>query len=376
MGCDRSRRGQGWATIGLIVAFSGCAGSATTDGEAPSPDLVAQIDSIFADVDSQESPGYVLGVLRGGQVWYGRGYGMANLDHGVPLSVQSVFNVASLSKQFTGAAIALQVHRGAVSLTDGLRQHFAEAPEAWSSVQVQHLVYMTSGLPEYYELERPGGRDWYLDHFTVDDAIASVFAQPDLRFPPGSAWAYSNANYQLLAEIVARTSGIPFSAFVEREIFGPLGMDASHVNDDLGRIVPGRVTGYNRREDGTFQQEIRRSPHYGGSGVFTTVADLGLWAQSIDNHALAGPEFTDLLLSTRRFDHDKDNDAFGLVWGDFEGRRTLWYEGGDLGFSSYFVHLPDDDVTVIVLSNVGTGRAFERARSVLAVLLPQLPEDD
>ncbi len=141
-----------------------------------------------------------------------------------------------------------------------------------------------------------------------------------------------------------------FAEFAQREIFAPLGMANTHVNDDLSRIVPGRAEGY--------------------SGVFTTIEDLAKWARSFETHAPGGPELTALLLRPERFAHPKANDAFGLVWGDFRGRRTLWYEGGDLGYSSYMARLPDDCLGVIVLSNLGTGRAAERARRVLEVLVP------
>ena len=121
--------------------------------------------------------------------------------------------------------------------------------------------------------------------------------------------------------------------------------------------------------DGSYRQEIRRSPHFGGSGLFTSVEDLARRSRSLETHSLGGPELTALLLSTMKFQHDKTNDAFSLVWGNHRGHRTPWYEGGDLGFSSYMVRLPDDEVTVIVLSNLGTGRAADHARRVLDVLL-------
>jgi CubicO group peptidase (beta-lactamase class C family) len=147
-------------------------------------------------------------------------------------------------------------------------------------------------------------------------------------------------------------------------------MTSTHVNDDLGRVVPRRVTGYNEVSRGVYRQEIRRAPHYGGSGLFTTVEDLARWDASFETNALGGPRLTALLLRTERFDHPKANDAFGLVWGQHRGRRTLWYEGGDAGFSAYMIRLPDDRLSVIVLSNLGTGQAAATGKRVLDVLLP------
>ncbi|NNE71141.1 MAG: beta-lactamase family protein, partial [Rhodothermales bacterium] len=269
---------------------------------------------------------------------------------------------------FTAAALAILIRRGSVALEDPVSLHIEEWPPQFSDVRVEHLVYMTSGLPEYYTLERPGGRDWSMDYFTVEDAITAVLAEPALEFSPGSHWAYSNTNYQVIAEIVARRSGQEFSDFVQREIFEPLGMVNSLVDDSLGRVIQGRATGYNESSSG-YRQEIRRSPHYGGSGVFTTVQDLAVWIGSLESHKLGGPELTRLQLRVRQFDHAKVNDAFGLVWGEYRGHRIVWYEGGDLGFSSYMVWLPDEQLSLLVLSNLGTGQAATHGRAVLDILL-------
>jgi CubicO group peptidase (beta-lactamase class C family) len=349
-------------------------GTAVSAPAAPGrlePETAGRIDTIFADSAGVGRPGYAVGIVREGSLIYAKGFGYANLDHGIAITPATTFNVASLSKQFTAAAVALLILRGKVALQDEVRRHIAEFPQRFGPVRIEHLVYMTSGLPEYYRLQRPGGRDWQLDHFTIDDAISAVFAQRALEFKPGTEWAYSNTNYQLLARVVERASRQSLDEFLRREVFVPLEMHDTHVNDELSRVVPRRATGYNLRNGGGYQQEIRRSPHYGGSGVFSTVNDLAKWDRSLRDHRLAGPEFTRLMLSTRRFEHDKSNDAFGLVWGEIDGQRTLWYEGGDAGFSSYMVRLVDSDLSVIVLSNLGTGRAADRARTVLKVLMDQ-----
>ncbi|MGH7577156.1 MAG: serine hydrolase domain-containing protein [Longimicrobiales bacterium] len=330
---------------------------------------VARIDSLFSQYDRPDAPGYAIGIVQKDRLVYGRGFGIANLDYEIPITPSSVFNVASLSKQFTAACIGILIRQGRLSLEDEVKLHLPQFPDFPGPIRVKHLVYMTSGLPEYFTLKRPAGRSWDLDYFTVDEAIATVLRQPRLRFAPGTEWAYSNINYMLLAEIVERVSGGSFAEFARREIFEPLGMVSSHFNDDLGIVVPNRVTGYNVRESGEYQQEIRRSPHFGGSGLFTTVEDLVRWDRSFETHALGGPELTALVLSTMKFEHDKANDAFGLVWGSYRGLRTIWYEGGDVGFSSYMVRLPDERLTVIVLSNLGTGRAGDHAGQILDVLL-------
>jgi CubicO group peptidase (beta-lactamase class C family) len=325
---------------------------------------LARIDTMFAPYAGVDRPGFAVGIMQGGRLVYARGFGSASLEHGIPITPASAFNAASLAKQFTAASIGILIRRGKLSLNDEVKRHIPEFPSYLGAVRIKHLVYMTSGLPDYYTLPRLGGRTWDLDYFSNEDAIRTVLEQR-LLFEPGSRWAYSNVNYMLLAEIVRRVSGSTLARFAQQEIFEPLGMKNSLFNDDLGAVVAHRVSGYNTRPSGGYQLEIRRSPHVGASGLFSTVEDLARWDRSFETHQLGGPGLTALLLSTMKFRHDKVNDAFGLVWGQYRGLRTIWYEGGDLGFSSYMVRFPDERFTVIVLSNLGTGRAGDHARRII-----------
>lgn len=335
-------------------------------------DRAAEIDSLFADYDREDGPGFAVGVIQEGALVYAKGFGIANLDYDIPITSQTVFNLASISKQFTAACLALLIQEGKVSLDDEVRRHIAEFPENWGPVQVKHLVYMTSGIADYYRLERPGGKDWNRDYFTVDDAIAVALSQSELEYKPGTEWSYSNLNYMLMAEIVERVSGMPFSTYARIHLFEPLGMSNTLVNDDSYTVIPQRAIGYNPREEGGYYHINRHSPHYGGSGVFSTIEDLYRWDQSFYSHALGGEDLTALLLSTMRFEHDKTNDAFGLVWGDYNGFPMLWYSGGDAGFSSYMVRFPGQKMTVIVLANFvpadGYGLAQPKAIEMLDVL--------
>lgn len=332
------------------------------------------VASIFKKFDRVDSPGYAVGIIRTDRLVVARGFGSANLDYQSPITKQTVFNAASLSKQFTAACVAILIRRGQLSLEDELTKFFPEVSKYGVPIRIKHLVYMTSGLKEYYRLPRPEGRTWDRDYFTVQDAIAVSLSQPELEFKPGSKWAYSNINYMLLAEVAGRIGGMSFAEFARRNIFEPLGMRNTHFNDDVTRVIPFRATGYNYREGGGFHRHERVSPHYGGSGLHTTIEDLFLWDQSFYTHALGGPELTALLESTIRFDHPKINDAFGLVWGEYRGLKNLWYEGGDLGFSSYMVRFPNERFTVIVLSNLGSGNARDQAHKILNLFYQSRPQ--
>jgi CubicO group peptidase (beta-lactamase class C family) len=222
----------------------------------------------------------------------------------------------------------------------------------------------------------------------VDDAIEASLAVDTLKFRPGARWDYSNVNYMLLTKVVEKASGLAFADFADRRLFGPLGMAHTQVNADVTAVVPHRALGYNprtpavvaqARTEGWYVREgagrfawvtnPRTSPHYGGSGVITTLEDLARRDRDFDTKRFRGAAFFGLMHRRERFGHPKDNDALGLVHGRYKGLNTVWYAGGDLGFSSYMLRFPDQRTTVFVLSNMGDGNTTKYARAVADLVL-------
>ncbi|MEM8617558.1 MAG: serine hydrolase domain-containing protein, partial [Pseudomonadota bacterium] len=265
---------------------------------------------------------------------------------------------------------------GDLRLEDPLRQHLKETPDFAGEVTLGHLVYMTSGLPEYYTLPSPKGGWASEDRFTVEDAIQAVFGAEALDFTPGSQWSYSNINYQLLAETAAAVSGLSFADFMQSRIFQPLDMANSWIDApiDTGRST--RSLAYNWSDEASGWTETPRlSPHYGGSGMYSSLNDMAAWAKALFYDKPLGEAFTTQMLATKRYDHDKVNDAFGLVYGSYRGFETIWYEGGDYGVSTYMAHVPEADITVICLANFGDAGCWRKARDVMDVLIA-FPLDD
>jgi CubicO group peptidase (beta-lactamase class C family) len=222
-------------------------------------------------------------------------------------------------------------------------------------------------------------------YFTRDEAIAAALQPNQLECAPGTKWAYRNINYMLLTRIVEVASHEPFATFMQERIFGPLRMSHSEVNDDSTEIIPHRATGYAQRSDPRVVHElalvgvaikpgdgwgrlVRLAPHFGGSGVFTTVNDLLLWDRNWYSGALAGPRFTELMNKRTKFDHDKDDDAFGLVWRVRYGHAMLDYSGGDTDVSTYMARFPEQHLTVVCLSNMQLGDAEGKAQALMNLL--------
>lgn len=349
----------------------------------------ARIDALFASFDRTDAPGYAVGVVRDGELVYAKGFGRADLEQDRPITPRTDFHLASLSKQFTAAAIALLVQDGRLSLDTPVADFIPEVRKYGPALRIKHLLYFTSGLTEYFTLPRKNAQPWFsFQHFTTDEALDAALKVDKLRFAPGTRWAYTNTDYMLLARIVERVSGQPFADFLQQRVFTPLGMRHSLLNDDPTELIPDRATGYAERGRADLQRELhavgvpsrpgsgwlrlpRIAPHYGGSGVFSSLEDLARWDANIDRQGaqLGGPDFIALMLRRERFAHAKDNDAFGLVHGRFQGQPMLWFAGADFDTSTFMARLTDQRLTVICLSNNPMGQAEARARAVLAILL-------
>ncbi len=346
--------------------------------------ISSSIDSLFAGFHNL-TPGYILTVTKQDEPTITKAYGMANLEHGIPISMETAFNVASLSKQFTGAAVALLILDNKLKLEDLVSDYIPDFPFDKDSLKIKHLVYMTSGINDYYYNPRGNRTDWStLNFFNIDTAISASMQSGALMYAPGSQWSYSNINYMLLCKVVEEVSGVPFSKFLSQHIFEPLGMDHTLVNDDVFEVIPNRALGYNFRDDENtawmiesgylpskgsgFLQIHRNSSHYGGSGIYTTMSDFVKWLENFHTKSLGGSAFYDLMHSTMKFQHDKVNDAFGLVWGEHDGKPMVWYEGGDWGFSAFMVRFPDQGLSIACFSNLGTGNARSKVWGVYELM--------
>ncbi len=349
------------AAIGLAAA---------EDRAALDPATAAAIDALFAEHAGTDSPGVAIGIVRHGALVFAKGYGAADLESGAPITADTAFNLASLSKQFTGAALAFGLVERRVDLDDPLAAHWPELPSFMAEITLGHLAYMTSGLPEYYTLPSPRGGWASEDGFTVDDAVAAVFAAGGLEFAPGSQWAYSNINYQLLALTAARLNETDFPTLLRTRVFAPLGMNQTWIDAPIQTDRADRATAYVRDEaEQTWRPARRLSPHYGGSGMFSSLRDLAAWDRALYTTKAFGPAFTDAMLARRPYDHDKTNDALGLVHGGHRGLATIWYEGGDYGVSTAVIRAPARDETVICLANFADAQCFAKARAVLDVII-------
>ncbi len=193
------------------------------------------VDALFTEWDQPDSPGCALAVIHEGEIVYKNGYGMANLEHGVPITPTTVFYSGSVSKQFVALSIALLAEQGKLSFDDDLRSYLPEIPEYDRTITIRHLIHHTSGLRDYLQLSFLAGRS-YLDSMAEEEVLALIARQDALNFSPGDQYLYSNSGYFLLAQIVERASGQTLREFARDHLLGPLGMHDSHFHDDNTRV--------------------------------------------------------------------------------------------------------------------------------------------
>lgn len=347
----------------------------------PAESLTARVDKLFAQWDKPDSPGCALGIVKDGHLIYTRGYGMANLNYNIPLSSKSVFNITSMSKQFTAMSILLLAKRGKLSLDDEIQKYLPEIPRYQSQITIRHLIQHTSGIRNYIELLELAGMREENVHLTDDDLLGLIARQKELDQKTGEESVYSNAyaylitdnrprsfltrgrdyvysssGYFLLGLIVKRVSGMSLRQFAQENIFKPLGMNNTQFVDDRNLVIKNRVTAYLPKSNGGFSAAIPIDDPPGDGGLYTSVEDLFLWDQNFYGNKLGGgPALISEQLSSGTLNNGESTDyAFGLGLDEYKGLRTIGHGGASGGFRSAMTQFPEQNFSVICLCNAGS----------------------
>lgn len=328
------------------------------------------IDPLFAGVDRPDTPGCAVDVRRRGEIVARRAYGMANLEQPTPITVDTVFEAGSASKQFTGAVIAILAAQGALSLDDGIRKWLPELPPLYEPVTVAMLLHHTSGIRDWGVLAEltawPRGSRAY----TVADAVALIARQEALNFTPGSEYLYSNSNYLLAARIAERASGRPFEVLSQDLLFTPLGMMQTRWRSDFRTVVLGRAQAYSREGAG-WVLDMPFEDVVGPGGLLTTVGDLQRWNAVLDAPSAAQATWVRTLTHPGRLtDGTPLTYGAGLELGSVDGLPAISHAGSTAGYRSWLGRFPGDGLSVALLCNAGTINTEDLGPQVAAAFLP------
>ena len=319
----------------------------------------AHADGVDAYVENQlkllHIPGASIAIVRGGRVLKARGYGLANVELGVPATTKTVYEIGSASKQFTALAVMLLVEEGKIALEDSVQKYFPNAPRSWSRITVRHLLTHTSGIQNHVAVPgylRAFKTDLFFETTPAGDELVKKFFELPLEFDPGATWAYDNTGYILLGFVIERASGRPYWEFMRERIFEPLGMTSTRSTDPKP-IVRGRASGY-EWVGSSFENRPLLQPGiaFSAGAFLSTIEDLAKWNAGMER--LVKPSTLEQMWSAARtndgsaapFDY-----GFGWFLGSYHGHRVVQHAGGTPGFSSTNYRFPDDGLSVIVLCN-------------------------
>jgi CubicO group peptidase (beta-lactamase class C family) len=314
-----------------------------------------EVDQLLRDY-SGNVPGASVIVVRDDHVVFRKSFGLTNLEERSAATPSTHYRLASVTKQFTAAAILTLAQRGALSLDDPIRRWLPSLPAYAGGITIRHLLTHTSGLIDYEDV-MPAGLTTQLKDA---DVLRLLETQTSTYFAPGASWRYSNSGYALLALIVEKSSGKRFADFLRSEIFVPLGMTTTVAHEEGISTVVNRAYGYSR-EDGAWRRtdQSLTSAVLGDGGIYTSVDDLVQWIRALDSGRFAEA-------SVPRVDTDKPGERYGFGWriAEGDGRRIVSHTGESIGFRNALVRFPDQRLTVVVLTNRNEGHPYDIALAI------------
>ena len=328
----------------------------------------ADVDKIFAQW-STNTPGCAVGVAVDGKPVLTKAYGMADLEHGVKNTADTIFEAGSVSKQFTAAAILLLAKDGKLSLDDPVRKYIPELPDYGTPLTIRHMLHHMSGLRDWGSVESIAGWPRTTREYTMDHVLDIVSRQKELNFPPGAQYSYSNTGFNLAAIIVSRVSGMPFVEFETQRIFTPLGMTHTSWRDDHTRIVKDRAIAYELKGS-EYHTLMPFENIYGNGGLLTTVGDLLKWNENFEKPVVGDAAFVAQQQTPGIFSNGKPGTyAFGLVVGEFGGVKKVDHSGSTAGYRAQLSRFPDRHTSVAVLCNTANANATRSADAVADLYL-------
>ncbi len=365
---EKRRFGLVLTTI-TCLALAGCGGGTSTSVSLP--DAAAQVDALFAPFTTGESPGAAVMVIRDGEVLHAGGYGYADLERKIPITPQTAFRLASVSKQFTAMAVMILAERGQLSYDDPLVKYLPELARFGDSITLRNLLTHTGGLPDYYDVLEAASTEHMPD---TEEAMEFLAAWDEAAlFAAGERYEYSNPGYEMLALVVERVSGQRFGQFLEDNIFRPLGMNHTVVRDSTEPEIANRALGYSRADGSFALDDDHVLNHLVGSGLmYSTVEDLALWDQALYTDTLVQPATLEEAWSPVRLANGEEY-PYGFGWrlGRYGGLgRRLAHAGGWVGFSTFIVRYPERRFSVIVLSNLDEFEAEDFAGRITDIYYP------
>ncbi len=332
----------------------------------------AKVDKLFSPWDHERSPGAAVVIVKDGAVAYTHGYGYANLEDRVPITQQTIFDAASVAKQFTGLSIAMLAQKGKISLDEEIRKYLPDLPDFGKPIYIHHLLHHTSGLRDWPETLSLSGVDMS-SPITLETILEMVRRQRELDFAPGEEHSYSNTGYNLLAAIVAKATGHSFRTWTAANIFEPLGMNHTEICENPAKIVPNRAMPYMPAGRG-FERVVSQLAAQGSSSLFISADDIGKWLLNFESAAVGGTQAIEMMHEPGKLNNGNKVDyAFGVELTDYNGDKITKHTGSWAGYRSIVLRVPGKRFGIAILSNLSSMPTERLAREITDLYLGYEP---
>ncbi|MBL8555857.1 MAG: beta-lactamase family protein [Phenylobacterium sp.] len=352
--------------IGLAGALAVATGAQAQAPAAPSADPVAGVFARFGADD----PGCAVGVERTGQAPVLRGFGSADLEHGVAITPDTIFEAGSVSKQFTAAAILLLAADGKLALSDDIRKYLPEMPDYGRPITVDMLLSHTSGLRDWGEVAALAGWPRTSRIYTPQEVLLIAARQKSLNYTPGEAYSYTNTGYNLAGLIVQRVSGKSLAEFTKERLFQPLGMTRTSWRDNFRRVVKDRAVAYTPGQNGNWLQEMPFENTYGHGALLTTVGDLLIWNRALSEGRL-GAGIAERMAERPKLTGGRQiTYARGLMVLPWSGREEVSHSGATAAYRAWLARVPSAGLSVALLCNRGDVNPTQIGHRVVDAVLP------
>ncbi len=317
--------------------------------QRPAAQLASELDRLLSARFSVDGPGAAVVVVKEGHVIFRKGYGMANLELKTPMQPGMVFEIGSLTKQFTSTAILMLVEQGKLSLDDDLHKYLPDYPDTGAKISIENLLTHTSGIKSYTSDLK--WRSMWRQDMTVQQIIDITKDDP-LEFPPGTKWKYDNTGYILLGAIIEKVSGLSYADYVRKNIFEPLGMKHSYYGSNSA-VIPGRASGYSRNAGNWVNATyLSMTQPYAAGSLMSSVDDLAIWDAAVSAGKLLSKASWDRAFTPYKLANGDDTHyGYGWVIDAYDGHTIVRHNGGIFGYVSEVARLPDDHVYVAMLTN-------------------------
>jgi CubicO group peptidase (beta-lactamase class C family) len=319
---------------------------------------------MFLKWNTANSPGCTVGIVRNDSLIFSKGYGMANLEYAISNEPQTLFHMASVSKQFTAYSIVLLARQGKLKLDDDIHKWLPWFPDLKEKITIRNLLNHTSGIRDQWQLLAISGTR--LDDVITQDQIIKILSkQQVLNFKPGDKYSYSNSGFTMLAEIVKAVSGQTLRQFTDSAIFKPLGMTSTHFHDDYTEIEKNRSYSYDRKDSSHFTNAGLSYSVAGATSLFTNINDMSKWVMNFFDHKVGDQKDIDMLTQKGKLNNGKElSYALGIASDTYNGWRQYSHGGGDAGYRTHVAVFPDLKMGFIVFSNLGDFNPGEKVYAI------------